>query len=99
MGIPLSEMKTEQKKILLDLVSEYLHRVPEDVAYTRMNQIEKKERPIFTLPGQGPTSKGRPIITGCMGQAFWSNTTIPRTMRTISTAFGGICSMIGVKIC
>jgi hypothetical protein len=41
-GLPVSEMESEQKRILLDLISVYLHRVPEEVAYTRMNQIEKE---------------------------------------------------------
>ena len=41
-GVAVLEMEAEQKKILLDLVTEYLYRMPEDVAYTRMNTIEKE---------------------------------------------------------
>jgi hypothetical protein len=41
-GVAVSEMEAEQKKILFGLVAEYLYRMPEDVACARMNQIEKE---------------------------------------------------------
>jgi hypothetical protein len=41
-GVAVSEMEAEQKRILFNLVAEYLYRMPEDVACARMNQIEKE---------------------------------------------------------
>ena len=42
MGVAVSEMEAEQKRILFNLVAEYLYRMPEDVACARMNRIEKE---------------------------------------------------------
>ena len=97
-GLPVSEMKTKQKKILLDLISVYLHRMPEDIAYSRMNQIERKGPFTFTLPGREPRSMDYRTTTGCRGQAFWLNTIILRTMQTTSIRYGGIRETIGGRI-
>jgi hypothetical protein len=69
-GIPLSEMKAKQKKIALDLLSEYLHRVPEDVAYTRMNQIEKEGTSSIHFAWAGSEEHGSPHYYRLHGPSF-----------------------------
>lgn len=69
-GLPLSEMKAGQKKILLALVSEYLHRVPEDVAYKRMNQIEKEGTSHIHFAWAGPEKQGSPHYYRLHGPSF-----------------------------
>jgi hypothetical protein len=70
MGLPVSEMKAEQKKILMDLVSEYLHRMPEDVAYTRMNQIEKDGTSHIHFAWAGSEKLGFPHYYRLQGPSF-----------------------------
>lgn len=41
-GTPASEMTGDQRQVLMDLVCEYTSRMPPDVAYTRMDRIEKE---------------------------------------------------------
>ena len=69
-GIPLSEMKAKQKKIVLDLLSEYLHRVPEDVAYTRMSQIEKEGTSSIHFAWAGSEEHGSPHYYRLHGPSF-----------------------------
>ncbi len=69
-GIPVSEMNTEQKKIVLDLISEYIHRVPEDVAYARMNQIEKEGTSSIHFAWAGSEKHGSPHYYRLHGPSF-----------------------------
>jgi len=70
LGLSVSEMKGEQKKILLDLVSEYLHRMPEDVAYLRMNQIEKDGTSYIHFAWAGSEKHGSPHYYRVQGPSF-----------------------------
>ena len=69
-GTPLSDMKAEQRKIVLDLLSEYLHRVPEDVAYTRMNRIEKEGTSSIHFAWAGSEKHGSPHYYRLHGPSF-----------------------------
>ena len=69
-GLPVSEMKAEQKKILLDLISVYLHRMPEDVAYSRMNQIEKEGTSHIHFAWAGSEKHGFPHYYRLQGPSF-----------------------------
>ncbi len=69
-GIPLSEMDTEQKEIVLELISEYIHRVPEDVAYVRMNQIEKEGTSSIHFAWAGSEKHGLPHYYRLHGPSF-----------------------------
>ena len=40
-GLAAADMKEDQRKVLMNVVVEYTSRIPDDVADTRMNQIEK----------------------------------------------------------
>jgi len=51
-GLPASGMRQDQEKLLMKLVTEYILRMPEDVADERMNQIERKGKNISISPGQ-----------------------------------------------
>jgi len=70
MGLPVSEMKVEQKEILMDLVSEYLHRMPEDVAYSRMNHIEKDGTSHIHFAWAGSEKHGFPHYYRLQGPSF-----------------------------
>lgn len=69
-GLPVSEMKAKQKKILLDLISIYLHRMPEDVAYSRMNQIEKEGTVHIYFAWAGAEKHGLPHYYRLQGPSF-----------------------------
>ena len=69
-GLPVSEMKAKQKKILLDLISVYLHRMPEDVAYTRMNEVEKEGTLHIHFAWAGPEKVGSPHYYRVQGPSF-----------------------------
>ena len=69
-GIPMAEMKTEQRKILLDLVSAYLGRMPEDIAYTRMNRIEKDGSSNIHFAWAGSEKPGSPHYYRLHGPTF-----------------------------
>ncbi len=69
-GLSVSEMKPAQRKILGDLVSEYLCRVPEDVAWTRMNQIEKEGTSSIHFAWAGSEKHGSPHYYRLHGPSF-----------------------------
>jgi hypothetical protein len=69
-GIPMAEMEAEQRKILLDLVSAYLGRMPEDVACTRMNQIEKDGSSYIHFAWAGSEKPGSPHYYRLHGPTF-----------------------------
>jgi hypothetical protein len=41
-GLPASDMNTTQQELLIHLLSDYFHRMPEDVAAGRMDRVEKE---------------------------------------------------------
>ena len=69
-GLSFSEMKAGQKKILLDLISEYLHRMPEDVADSRMNRIEKEGTSYVHFAWAGSEKRGSPHYYRLQGPSF-----------------------------
>ena len=69
-GLPVSEMKTEQKKVLLNLISVYLRRMPEDIAYSRMNQIEKEGTAHIYFAWAGAARHGFPHYYRLQGPSF-----------------------------
>jgi hypothetical protein len=69
-GIPVSEMEAEQKKIFLDLLSVYLRRMPEEVAYSRMNEIEKEGTSFIHFAWAGSEMAGFPHYYRLHGPSF-----------------------------
>ena len=69
-GLPVSEMKAEQQKVLLELISVYLHRMPEDVAYTRINEVEKEGISNIHFAWAGPEKVGSPHYYRLQGPSF-----------------------------
>lgn len=71
LGIPMSEMGAEQKKIFLDLLSVYLRRMPEDVASSRMNEIEKEGTSYIHFAWAGSEMRGSPHYYRLHGPSFF----------------------------
>ena len=69
-GIPMSEMEDDQKKVLLELISVYLHRMPEDVAFSRMNEIEKEGTSHIHFAWAGSEMHGSPHYYSLQGPSF-----------------------------
>jgi hypothetical protein len=69
-GVPMSEMGAEQKKLFLELVTVYLHRMPEDVAYSRMNEIEKEGTSHIHFAWAGSEIRGSPHYYRLQGPSF-----------------------------
>jgi hypothetical protein len=69
-GIPMSDMEAEQKKIFLDLLAVYLGRMPEEVAYARMNEIEKEGTPYIHFAWAGSEMPGSPHYYRVHGPSF-----------------------------
>jgi hypothetical protein len=70
LGIPMSEMEAEQKKIFLDLLSVYLGRMPEDVAASRRNEIEKEGTSSIHFAWAGSEMRGSPHYYRLHGPSF-----------------------------
>jgi len=69
-GTALSEMKPEQRKTLLDLLSVYVHRMPEDIADSRMNRIEKEGTSHIHFAWAGSEKHGSPHYYRLHGPSF-----------------------------
>ncbi len=69
-GIPVSDMEAGQKKIFLDLLSVYLGRMPEEVACSRMNEIEKEGTSSVHFAWAGSELRGSPHYYRLHGPSF-----------------------------
>ncbi len=69
-GIAASDMNEAQKQSLIHLVSDYLHRVPEDVADGRMNRLEKEGRRYIHFAWAGSRERKRPHYYRVHGPSF-----------------------------
>jgi hypothetical protein len=58
------------KKIFLDLLSLYLRRMPEEVAYARMNEIEKEGTSYIHFAWEGSEVRGLPHYYRLHGPSF-----------------------------
>jgi len=59
-GMAASEMTGDQQGILVDLIEEYLHRMPRDIAESRMNQIERDGKSYVHFAWAGSRERGKP---------------------------------------
>jgi hypothetical protein len=69
-GVAAGDMTDGQSHLLMDLVGEYVGRMPEDVADTRMNQIEKAGRAHIHFAWAGPQEVGKPHYYRLQGPSF-----------------------------
>ena len=69
-GVPASEMTEDQQQALMDLVSEYTSRMPPDVAYTRMDRIEKEGISQIHFAWAGSEKPGAPHYYRLHGPSF-----------------------------
>jgi hypothetical protein len=69
-GVAAKEMSEGQRHLLMDLVQEYVHRMPEDVADTRLNRIEKEGTGHIHFAWAGPEERGQPHYYRVQGPGF-----------------------------
>jgi hypothetical protein len=69
-GLPASEMTEIQQRNLSNLVFEYLHRMPEDVAHAQMSQIEKEGKRYIHFAWAGSEERGKPHYYRVHGPTF-----------------------------
>jgi hypothetical protein len=70
-GLPASGMTQDQEKLLMKLVTEYILRMPEDVADDRMNQIEKEGKKHIHFAWAGFKEPGKPHYYRLHGPSFF----------------------------
>ena len=70
MGIKAGDMTGDQRHILMDLVDEYVHRMPFDVADRRLNRIEKEGASHIHFAWAGPPEPGKPHYYRLQGPTF-----------------------------
>ena len=69
-GLPLQEMTEDQGQSLMDLVSLYVSRVPDEVADIQMNRIEKAGRGYIHFAWAGSAVAGEPHYYRVHGPSF-----------------------------
>jgi hypothetical protein len=69
-GLPASDMNAAQQESLIHLVSDYLHRMPEDLAAGRMDRVEKEGEKYIHFAWAGPRERKRPHYYRVHGPSF-----------------------------
>jgi hypothetical protein len=64
-------MRQDQEKLLMKLVTEYILRMPEDVADDRMNRIEKEGKKHIHFAWAGFKEPGKPHYYRLHGPSFF----------------------------
>jgi hypothetical protein len=92
-GLAAGQMADPQRRLLMDLVTEYLSRMPEDVADTRMNLIEKEGAAHIHFAWAGAEQPGGPHYYRLQGPSFlveYDNTqNNANHIHTVWRDFGG----------
>lgn len=69
-GLPASDMNETQQQLLIHLVSDYLHRMPEDLADARMDRVEKEGRKYIHFAWAGSRERKKPHYYRVHGPSF-----------------------------
>jgi Protein of unknown function (DUF3500) len=69
-GLPALDMNESQQEILIQLLSDYLHRMPEDLADARMDRLEKEGRKYIHFAWAGSKERNRPHYYRVHGPGF-----------------------------
>jgi hypothetical protein len=69
-GLPASDMNATQQELLIHLLSDYLHRMPEDLASGRMDQVEKEGKKHIHFAWAGSRERKRPHYYRVHGPSF-----------------------------
>jgi hypothetical protein len=69
-GVAARDLTTDQDRRLAHLLQEYVSRMPEDVADTRLNQIEKAGRGHIHFAWAGDEQPGQPHYYRLQGPSF-----------------------------
>ncbi|HSR10193.1 MAG TPA: DUF3500 domain-containing protein [Thermodesulfobacteriota bacterium] len=70
LGLAASEMAGEQTHLLSKLIGEYVHRMPEEIADRRMNEISKEGEKHIHFAWAGGTEVGQPHYYRVHGPSF-----------------------------
>jgi hypothetical protein len=68
-GLPVSKMTAAQRELLMDLLGEYVHNVPDDLAGQRLAQIQAAGNNLF-FAWAGEIEKGKPHYYRVQAPAF-----------------------------
>jgi hypothetical protein len=69
-GLPASNMNAAQQQLLIHLLSDYLHRMPEDLAADRMDRVEKEGKKYIHFAWAGSREMRRPHYYRVHGPSF-----------------------------
>ena len=69
-GLPISEMRAEQEKSAMELIIQYVSRMPIDVAETQMEHIEKDGKKLIHFAWAGSEESGQPHYYRLHGPSF-----------------------------
>lgn len=70
-GIAVSKMREEQQNLVMELITEYVSRMPEDIAEKRMNLIEKEGKRYIHFAWAGSDVRGKPHYYRLHGPSFF----------------------------
>jgi len=70
LGLAAMEFKERQREMLLDLIGEYVRRMPDDLADSRMNQIVKEGEKHIYFAWAGAAEAGHPHYYRIHGPSF-----------------------------
>jgi hypothetical protein len=69
-GVRAGDLDASARHLLADLLDEYIHRMPHDVAGTRLERIEKEGRADIHFAWAGPAAPGQPHYYRLQGPTF-----------------------------
>jgi hypothetical protein len=69
-GLPASDMNVAQQELLIKLLADYLHRMPEDLAAGRMDRAEKEGKKYIHFAWAGSRESKRPHYYRVHGPSF-----------------------------
>jgi hypothetical protein len=69
-GISIQEMNTDQSNLLMDLISEYIFTIPEEIGQERLNKIKQEGLDNILFGWAGETELGKPHYYRVKGKSF-----------------------------
>jgi Protein of unknown function (DUF3500) len=70
LGLPGAELKEPQRQKLMDLIGEYVNRMPEEIADSRLNEIAREGQKHIHFAWAGSAEPGRPHYYRVHGPSF-----------------------------
>ena len=69
-GISIQEMNTDQSNLLMELISEYIFTIPEEIGQERLNKIKQEGLDNILFGWAGETELGKPHYYRVQGKSF-----------------------------